>query len=453
MLNKIGLAKKIAVEKFVQKGLEYGFEDPENNLPRMVNWAKKIARDDMYIEALEKFEELLEEKPVIFEYARRFENFDQTFRENFLDLFIVQETLLGTSYREEKGKEIGANIPYTILLDPTSACNLNCEGCWAGKYDNSQSLEFDTIDRIITEAKELGIHFFVLSGGEPTVYPHLFDIFEKHHDCAFMMYTNGTLIDEDMADKILKAGNISPCISLEGFEGETEQRRGKGTTGKIEKAMKLLKERGIIFGSSITVTRDNCDILLESDKFVEDLIDRGVLYTWLFHYVPIGKDPNLDLMLTAEQRKKLAKRSSELRWRYPIFLADFWNDGHLTNGCIAGGDRYFHINANGDVEPCAFVHFAVDNIKNKSLKEILKNPLFTEYQKRIPFSDNMLRPCPIIDVPEELQKMVSTTEARPTHPGADDIFQPEIANKLKRKSQNWQNKSQTITSRQTCKRV
>ncbi len=187
--------------------------------------------------------------------------------------------------------KIGANIPYTILFDPTSACNLNCQGCWAGKYEKSHTLDFATIDRIVSEAKDLGIYFFVLSGGEPTVYPRLFDIFNKHQDCVFMIYTNGTLIDEEMADKFFEAGNASPCISLEGFTGETDSRRGKGTMAKVTRAMELLRERGVLFGTSITVTRENCDLLLESDELIQQLIDKGVFYSWLFHYVLIGSNP------------------------------------------------------------------------------------------------------------------------------------------------------------------
>ncbi len=452
MNDKLGFAKKLAVEKAVQKGLDYALKDPAKNLPRLVNLARMITRSEDYKAGLDNFAEVMEENPVVYEYTDRFQELDPAYQETLVTLFFVNATLLGTPYRKDKGEEIGANVPYTILFDPTSACNLNCQGCWAGKYEKSHTMDFETIDRIVSEAKDLGIYFFVLSGGEPTVYPHLFDIFNKHQDCVFMMYTNGTLIDEEMADKFLEAGNISPCISLEGFTGETDSRRGEGITEKVERAMELLKERGVLFGSSITVTRQNCDLLLESDELIKRLIDKGVFYTWLFHYVPIGSDPDLDMMLTPEQRKGLVERIPELRWNYPLFMIDFWNDGHLTGGCIAGGERYFHINANGDVEPCAFVHFAVDNIKDKPLEEVLKNPFFREYQERIPFSDNLYRPCPIIDVPRQLEKMVKATGARPTHEGADDLFRPDIAAELKDKSQNWEKISRPLHHNKLCQR-
>jgi MoaA/NifB/PqqE/SkfB family radical SAM enzyme len=340
-------------------------------------------------------------------------------------------------------------VPWTILIDPTSACNLNCIGCWAGKYKKSDSLEVDTINRIISEAKEMGIYFIVLSGGEPTVYPHLFEIFRKNPDVGFMMYTNGTLIDDEMADKMLEVGNVSPAISLEGYRDSTDARRGEGVYDKIMAAMDRLHQRGIIFGISVTVTRQNADELFATDDFVDHVIDKGAIYGWSFHYIPIGKDPNVDLMITPEQREMLAYRVPEIRAKKPLFLADFWNDGTFTGGCIAGGKRYFHINAKGDVEPCAFVHFAVDNIKNKSLKEVLQNSLFKSYQKRQPFGENLMAPCPIIDHPDALRAIVLESGAKPTHPGAETVLTGKIADYLDNISAKWQGKSKPIYEERT----
>lgn len=230
------------------------------------------------------------------------------------------------------------------------------------------------MDRILAEAKELGIYGIVLSGGEPFVYPYLLDMAQKNNDIAFMVYTNGTRIDEKVADRLQDLGNISPAVSLEGWGEDTDARRGKGTFKKIMKAMDLMKERGIIFGASITITRNNIG-QITSDNFIDFLIDKGVRYIWSFHYIPIGRKPDPDLMVLPEQRVYLFG-INYLRTNKPILIVDFWNDAQLTNGCIAGGISYIHINARGDVEPCAFVHFAVDNIREKSLFEVLKTLSF-----------------------------------------------------------------------------
>jgi MoaA/NifB/PqqE/SkfB family radical SAM enzyme len=201
--------------------------------------------------------------------------------------------------------------------------------------------------------------------------------------------------------------------------------------------MDRLKKRGIVFGASVTVTRYNAEELFYNDVFVNHLINKGVTYLWAFHYIPIGSKPNLEMMITPEQRAVLAKRVPVMRNTKPLFIADFWNDGTYTDGCIAGGRRYFHINSKGDVEPCAFVHFAADNIKGKSLKEVLQNPLFKSYQKRQPFNDNLLLPCPIIDNPTALREMVNESGAYPTHSGAETVLEGEVAKKLDTLSEEW----------------
>lgn len=298
-------------------------------------------------------------------------------------------------------------------------------------------MPFELFDRILKEAKELGINFIVLSGGEPTTYPYLFDIAAKHRDIAFMMYTNGTPIDEKMVEQLLKTGNISPAISLEGWEKETDERRGSGVFQKIMKSMDLLKESGVPFGYSVTATSHNHKELF-SDDFVQFMINKGALYGWSFHYIPIGRQPDYSAMVTPQQRKWLAERVREIRNTYPLMLFDFWNDGELTKGCIAGGRQYFHITADGNVEPCAFAHIKCDNIKDKPLKDVLGNKVFRAYQKYQPISDNYLRPCPIIDKPEILRTIVKESDAIPSYEEAPSILQGEGADFLDNLSAQWE---------------
>ncbi|MFW6410332.1 MAG: radical SAM protein [Halanaerobiales bacterium] len=436
-------AKKFAAEQILKRAMNYIEKDPEKNFLKVLDLADKVAGTDKHHQEIDSLRESFKTNPAIRQYVKKFTEIAPSYKEGLVMNFFINSGLLGIPYQFEKAEELGVNVPWTILIDPTSGCNLNCTGCWAGKYSESDSLDFETIDRIITEAKELGIYFIVLSGGEPTVYPRLFDIFEKHDDVGFMMYTNGTLIDDEMADKMLEAGNVSPAISLEGGKEATDKRRGKGVYDKVMAAMDRLRERGIVFGASLTVTRNNVKEIFNED-FIDFLIEKGVTYAWSFHYVPIGREPNLDMMLTPEQRAWLAEKVPELRQSKPLFIADFWNDGTFSGGCIAGGRRYFHINARGDVEPCAFVHFAVDNIKDKSLEEVLQNPLFKEYQSRQPFNDNSLLPCPIIDNPRQLEEMVEKSGASPTHEGADSLFDKEIAEGLDELSSRWQEISAPI---------
>ncbi|MFH1485684.1 MAG: radical SAM protein, partial [Chloroflexota bacterium] len=295
----------------------------------------------------------------------------------------------------------GFNPPAVVVISPTMKCNYRCVGCWAGEYAKLDELPAEVFDRVLTEAEEIGTHFFVLTGGEPLVYKALLDIMGKHRDSCFQLYTNGALVDEEMAERFVELGNVSPQISIEGFEKETDERRGQGAFRRAMRAMEILREKGCLLAFSSTVTRKNIDAVT-SDEFIDLLIGKGVHYGWYFMYMPIGRQPDLSLMLTPEERNRLRKATIRIRNIKPILVADFWGDGPLTGGCIAGGRIYLHITARGDVEPCVFQHFATHNVKESSFTECLKSPLFAALRRMQPFCYNTLRPCPIVDHPKML---------------------------------------------------
>lgn len=271
--------------------------------------------------------------------------------------------------QEKLRAEYNCNIPWAILLDPTSACNLHCTGCWAAEYGNKLNLTFDEIDSIIEQGKELGIYFYIYTGGEPLVRKNdLIALCKKHSDCIFLSFTNATLIDEAFADDMLRVKNFVPAISVEGDMAAHDGRRGKGSYEKVEKAMKLLKEKKLPFGVSCCYTSANCDSI-SSDEFYDWLVDKGVLFAWYFHYMPVGNDAVTQLMPTPAQREMMYDRVRYCRRTKPLFAIDFQNDGEYVGGCVAGGRRYLHINANGDVDPCVFIHYSDSNIREKTLLE------------------------------------------------------------------------------------
>ncbi|MBD3181311.1 radical SAM protein [Candidatus Poribacteria bacterium] len=343
-------------------------------------------------------------------------------RRKILENWLINSFFLGANKRDDYTREYGCYPPTLMVISPTMRCNLNCYGCYASEYTKKDSdLSYELVDRIFTEAKNIGIHFIVVSGGEPFVRKDLLDLYEKHSDIGFQIYTNGSLIDQPTVERLAELGNVMPCISIEGFEKETDERRGKGHFNTIMDTMDRMREAGMVFGFSVTSTRHNTDIII-SDEFMAMLVEKGATLGWYFTYIPIGRNPDISLMQTPEQRDKQRQRVSELRNNYPILLADFWNDGWLTNGCICAGERYFHINAHGDVEPCVFVHYAMDNIKEKPLAEALNSPLFRKMRDRRPYCKNPLRPCTLIDVPEISREGFNTPGVYATHPGAEVLF-------------------------------
>jgi MoaA/NifB/PqqE/SkfB family radical SAM enzyme len=341
-------------------------------------------------------------------------------REKVVMNLINNAMIQGQPKRMEFAKKYGFSAPNLLVMSPTMKCNLRCFGCYAWQYSKKDDLPYDVCNRIIDEANDIGLYFFVITGGEPFYWDHIFDFLERHNDSFFQIYTNGTLIDEKAAKKLAELGNAIPCISVEGFKKETEARRGKGTWDKIMTAMDNLANNGVLFGYSVTATRSNNELVV-SDEFIDFFVKKGAFIGWYFNYVPIGREPDLDLMPTPEQRDYRRARILEIRRRNEIVVADFWNDGHLVNGCMAGGKNYLHVNVNGDVEPCVFIHYAGDNIKEKSLVDILNSDFFKAFRKRQPYTENHLRPCAIIDNPWVLRDIVTETGAYPTHKGAETI--------------------------------
>lgn len=346
--------------------------------------------------------------------------------------------LYGTKTIRKMRVKYDCNVPWLILMDPTSACNLHCTGCWAAEYGNKLNLTFEEMDNVVKQGKELGVYFYMFTGGEPLVRKaDLIRLCEKHNDCAFLSFTNGTLVDQAFCDELKRIGNLYLAISLEGFSEVNDLRRGNGVFGKVMNAMDLLKQNGLVFGTSICYTSKNCEAVT-SEEFVDLMIEKGCRYAMYFHYMPVGNDASLELLPSPEQRTYIKDRIREIRNMTTgkgIFTMDFQNDGEFVGGCIAGGRNYFHINANGDAEPCVFIHYSGANIRTHSLLEILKQPLFMAYHDNQPFNDNHLRPCPMLENPEILKKMVRETGAKST-----DLQSPESAEHLCGKCEEYARK-------------
>lgn len=405
--------------------LRFVNRDREKNLLRIVDISERFLGDTFSKEAYEGARVLIQDKDGKWmQYLNRaLDELDpNVVKMNALNLGF-ESAFSGYKKTLKMEEKHGCNIPWIILMDPTSACNLHCTGCWAAEYGHQLNLSFEEMDRIITQGKKLGIYFYMYTGGEPLVRKKdLIRLCEKHSDCAFHAFTNGTLIDEAFCKETARVGNLSFSLSLEGFEEVNDGRRGEGIYQKVLHAMDLMREHGLLFGTSICYTSKNVDTVT-SDEFLDMIIEKGCRFTWYFHYMPVGNEASVELLPTREQREYMYHRVREIRGKEggkPIFAMDFQNDGEFVGGCIAGGRRYCHINPNGDVEPCVFIHYSSANIRDQSLLECLKQPLFQAYREGQPFQENHLRPCPMLENPELLQEMVKRTGAKST-----DLQSPE----------------------------
>lgn len=334
-----------------------------------------------------------------------------------------EEFLRGTATIRKNRKKYKTNIPYVVLFDPTSACNMHCEGCWSGTYGHKDNLSYDDMNKIVTESKALGDHMFLLTGGEPMVRKKdVFKLAKEHNDCEFGIFTNSTFIDEEVCKECVSLGNIIFFLSIEGTEATNDARRGDGHYQTVLKAMDLLHKHGLLYATSICYTKYNIDAVT-SDAFFKLLEDKGASFGFYFHYMPVGNNAVTDLLPTPEQRKYMIDRIRYIRspeCNVQFFPMDFQNDGEFIGGCIAGGREYFHINAHGDAEPCVFIHFSDRNIHSSTILEMLQSPLFMAYREGQPFNDNHLRPCPMLENPEMLRGIIKKTGAKDTNQESDE---------------------------------
>ena len=420
-------------ERFRKTAIKTAFgyieKDPEKNMLKLLDWVDRLAGEgpDSFEPQREAFRTVLENPDgsmyrLIMDV---FQSVDNGVLKAVFENFFLNANIIGWPIQEEMRKKYGCNIPWAILLDPTSACNLRCTGCWAAEYGGRLNLSFDEIDSIIRQGKALGVYMYIYTGGEPLVRKaDLIALCEKHADCQFLTFTNATLIDEAFAGEMLRVKNLIPAISLEGFESATDGRRGDGVYQKAVRAMGILKEKRLPFGISACYTSENLDSI-SSDEFIDQLVEWGAKFIWYFHYMPVGNDAAPALLPSPRQRAVMYRRVREMRRTKPIFAMDFQNDGEYVGGCIAGGRRYLHINANGDADPCVFIHYSDSNIREKTLLECLQGPLFMAYHDGQPFNENHLLPCPMLENPRLLREMVHKTGAHST-----DLQSPESVEHL-----------------------
>lgn len=429
----------------VDQALNYLDKDPHENLPKLLNIVEKFDLNHALSNQIKNVREGL--------YGENdnwrklvdsiYQDVDSEIIKTLFKNAVLNSVVLSRSLKEEVKSKYDCNVPWAILLDPTSACNLSCTGCWASEYGNKLNLSFDEIDSIITQGKEIGIFMYIYTGGEPLVRKKdIIDLCKKHNDCVFLAFTNATLIDEDLAKQIREVKNFVPAISIEGDKKTTDSRRGDGTYDKVVHAMEILRRYKVPFGASTCYTSANYESITD-DEYFDRLISFGAKFAWFFHYMPIGNDAVPELLLNPDQRETVYRKIRDVRNRKSIFLIDFQNDGEYIGGCIAGGRDYFHINPNGDVEPCVFIHYSDSNIREKTLIECLTSPLFTAYKEGQPFNCNHLMPCPMLENPEKLRDIVHATGAHST-----DLISEESVDNLCAKcssySEEWRPRAEEI---------
>ena len=366
-------------------------------------------------------------------------------------------TQIADIYRRSRSQDAGFVAPSTVVIEPTDRCNLRCPGCYAKSGAEGSDLPFERIVEIVQQVIDMGVSLITISGGEPFLRERsdrtLSRLAERYPNHGFLVYSNGTMIDEAVAGRLGKLGNVFPAISVEGFEHQTDARRGQGMATRNRLTRELLARHGVMTGFSATVTRENAEAIA-SDEFIHLRIAEGDMFGWFFLMQPIGRAPRPELMVTARQRALL--REAIFRWRradLPIFLGDFWNDGPFVGGCIAGGRYYFHIYANGDISPCVFAPVASGNIfdiiagrsEYASLKDFVqRNPVFAAFREEQARIKDRRRPCLLIDHPEAFRRIAGVSGCRPAKNMPVGYLDGDIAREIDFAAAEWRQLAPTL---------
>lgn len=290
---------------------------------------------------------------------------------------MVWKGLLGFLKFRRRMKK-GSFFPAFQFISVTNDCNLNCQGCWVNNEGPREYMAPEMVDSIIESGKKAGSYFFGILGGEPLMYRHLMEVFSKHPECYFQLFTNGTLFTRTIAYQLRNAGNVTPLISLEGDEQVADIRRGGHSIYKRTlEAIRTSIDEGLITGVAISVCKSNIEMAL-SDDFINLLHEIGVLYIWYYIYRPAGKDPNYGLALDLDQIVRLRKFLVEGRKKFSIILIDSYWRANGEPFCPAAEGLSHHINPAGFIEPCPVVQIAKDSITNGSVLTTYRDSQFLE---------------------------------------------------------------------------
>src|SRR5437868_2931529 len=308
----------------------------------------------------------------------------------------------------------GEYFPPFLYVSIINSCNLRCQGCWVDVASKQEIIQPEAFHKLVREAQEMGNVFFGIVGGEPFMHPHLLDMLAEHPDCYFQIFTNGHFITDEKAWRMRQLGNVTPLISVEGNEIVSDERRGRrGVYVKTLEGIQNAVRNKVFTGVCTSVCQTNIDDLL-SERWLDRLIEMGVMYAWFHVYRPMGPDASPELCLTPEQQLRLRKFVVEMRAKKPIVIIDAYYDGEGRALCPAATGITHHINPWGDIEPCPIVQFTRESIHAsedpRSLKEkFLQSTFLRDFRE---LSQNTTRGCIVLERPDLLKQLVEKHGAR-----------------------------------------
>lgn len=312
--------------------------------------------------------------------------------------------------KRERHAQSGRHVPSFLIASITNRCNLHCAGCYAranrlcSDSGADGQLTDDQWDDVFTQAAEIGVSFVLLAGGEPMLRPGVVRRAATHREILFPVFTNGTVLDGELVELLDQNRNLVPIVSIEGDAAQTDARRGSGTHAALHESMRALKQRGIFFGASITLTTANLKTVT-SDDFLSELRENGCKVAFYVDYVPA--DPGTESLAPGpDEQAFLANRLAGLRaGQDEMVYVSFPGDEQFAGGCLAAGRGFFHINPFGGAEPCPFSPVSDTSIRDVSLLDALNSPLFVRLRASELLKEHHDGACALFGHEDEVRKM------------------------------------------------
>jgi len=302
-------------------------------------------------------------------------------------------------------KKKGEYFPPFLYVSVINSCNLRCQGCWVDVSAKQQTIDLESMNRLIREAQAAGNSFFGIVGGEPFMHPQLLEIFAAHPKCYFQVFTNGHFITDEVAKELRRLGNVTPLISVEGTELISDERRGRpNVLSKTMQGVENCLKNRLITGVCTSVCQTNLEDFV-NEAWIDRLIDMGVLYTWFHVYRPMGPLPNPDLCLSKEQQRRIRQFVVDMRAKKPIGIVDAYFDGQGQALCPAAVGLTHHINPWGGIEPCPIVQFAKESIHDpRPIDQVISQSAFLRDFRELAATST--RGCIVLERPDLLHELV-----------------------------------------------
>ena len=304
----------------------------------------------------------------------------------------------------------GKFFPPYLYISIINSCNLRCQGCWVDVAAKQEKIDVAAMNRMINTAKKMGNSFFGLLGGEPFMHKELFDILEAHPDAYFQVFTNGHFITDEVAKRLRKCGNVTPLVSVEGSEIVSDQRRGKANVlSDTMRGIQNCLDNKVMTGVCTSLCQSNFDLL--SEKWIDRLIEMGVMYTWFHVYRPMGPDASPELALTIEQQRQARQFVVDMRCKKPIIIIDAYYDADGNALCPAATGFTHHVNPWGDIEPCPIIQFAKESIHDeRPLDQVFNESDFLKDFRRT--AAQHTRGCIVLERPDLIEALADRHEAK-----------------------------------------